>query len=187
MYLVELLLKARYPVAGLAAVDLDLRLARSPRPDASRLAAEVLPEASEPRQRVVELRDLHLYPRLPRARAPGEYVEDELRAVDDVDFEDFLDVARLRGSEVVVEYDEVRAAVVNLPGELVDLALADEGRAVDAGAGLQRPPDDLRAGAAGEELELGEVLDLVLAPRAGERDADEVGSLERGYRWRDPG
>ena len=181
MDLLELLLEARYPVAGLAAIDLDLRLARAPRPDTSLLPREVLPEAPEAGERIVELGDLHLDSRLARARPPGEDVEDELGAIDDVDVEDLLDVPRLRGREIVVEYDEVRAAVVNLPGELLDLAFADEGRAVDARAGLQRLPHDRGARAAGEELELGEVLELVFAPDAGQRDADEVGPFGRCF------
>jgi hypothetical protein len=138
----------------------------------------MLPEAPEAGKRVVELGDLDLDPRLPRARPAGEDVENELRAIDDVDIEELLDVPRLGRRQIVVEDDEVRFPVVYLPGELLDLPLADEGGAVDSRSVLERAAHDRGSGGAGEELELAKVIELVPAPHAGQGHPDEVRSFD---------
>ena len=81
---------------------------RVPMPPPRRESRTPLP--GEPRQQVVELRQLHLQPALPRARAPREDVEDELRAVERLAADRLLDVALLRRRQLVVEDDHVGLA-----------------------------------------------------------------------------
>src|SRR6266568_1183561 len=103
----------RDAVADDAAVELQLRLADAARPDAARLPLEMRPGARQPRQRVLELRQLHLRARLPAPRAAGEDVENQAAAIDDRDAGDRFEVARLRRREVVVENDEGRTGGVD--------------------------------------------------------------------------
>ena len=78
----------RDAVAHDAPVDLELTLALAePAADATArlLAHEVAPHAPQPREQVLELSELHLEPALVRRRMRAEDVEDEGRAVDDLD------------------------------------------------------------------------------------------------------
>jgi len=106
----------------------------------------VAPLASEPRQEVLVLRELDLEAAFARPGAPGEDVEDERRAVEDLGLEGVFEVALLRGAELVVEDDDgvVDAGALGL--YLRQLALADvvrgmgvlqllDGAADDAGSG----------------------------------------------------
>src|SRR5439155_22629270 len=127
----EVALEARDALADEPPVGLELRLTGSPRADPARLPFEMLPHAGEPRQRILELRELDLEPRLARARAPREDVEDELGAVHDLDAERLLEIADLRGRQVVVEDRHVRVELVHALAHLLELALADEGRGMD--------------------------------------------------------
>src|SRR5256714_15649145 len=78
----EAALERRDPVARQAAVGLDLRLARSARPDPAAESLEVGPQAAHAREVVLELRELDLELALGRVRVVGEDVEDDRRAVD---------------------------------------------------------------------------------------------------------
>ena len=137
-----------------AAVGLELGLARTARADAARLALQVLPHAGEPRQRVLELRQLHLQPRLARARAAGEDVEDQLRAIHHLAPERLLEVAHLGGREVVVEDDHVGIQRFDPRLDLLELALADEGGRMHGAALLHDRVEHARPGGVGEPRQL---------------------------------
>ncbi len=62
-----------------------------------------VPAAAQARQPVAELRELDLHHALLARRVLGEDVEDQRDAIDDVDLEQLLEVALLRGRELVVE------------------------------------------------------------------------------------
>ena len=66
----------------------------------------MLPHAGQPRQNVLELRQLDLKPRLPRPCPPREDVEDETAPVHDAQIQFLLEIAALRGREVVVHEQE---------------------------------------------------------------------------------
>src|SRR5690606_675271 len=66
------------PPADDAAVRLELRLTRAAQADASADPREVRPHPLQPRQHVLELRELDLHLRLGRARTRREDVQDEL-------------------------------------------------------------------------------------------------------------
>ena len=104
----------------------------------------------EARQQVLELRQLDLQLAVARLRALREDVEDELRAVDDLEVGRFGDRAHLRGRELAVEDDQVCAELQRADEQVVELALAEHGARVD---GLTRrwmisfEDDDARRGA----------------------------------------
>ena len=78
---------------------------RVPMPPPSRDSA--VARADEPRQQVLQLRQLHLQLAFARSRAPGEDVENQLRPIDDLAADRFLDLPQLRRRQLVVEDDDV--------------------------------------------------------------------------------
>ena len=78
----------------------------------------------------------------------------ERDAIDDVDREQLLEVALLRGRELVVEDDDVDVERLRDRLELLGLALADVGRGVGGAPALQLGVDRLGAGGVGEQREL---------------------------------
>ena len=131
----------RDPVAGEAAVGLDLALARAPGADAavSPEALEVGPEPPHAGQVVFELGQLDLQLALGRVGVVGEDVEDHRGAVDHRHPERRLEVALLARRQLVVAGDQVGVAGLDLGLQLGQLAAAE----VAVGVGLLallRPP-----------------------------------------------
>ena len=141
-----------------AAVGLDLRLAGAAHADAAALALKVGPEAGEAREHVLQLCQLDLRLGDGGAGALGEDVEDEGGAVEDTAVHLLLEVAELRGRELVVEDHEVGVEGLPVFAHLLQFAAADVG----AGVGAVEALDDLlQADAPGgveEEGQFGEVL-----------------------------
>src|SRR6185436_15378794 len=102
--------------------------------------------ADEPRQQVLELRELDLQLALARPRPPREDVENQLRAVDDLAADLFLDLAQLRRRQLVVEDDDVDGGFRRRRGQALHLARAEERRRIGLGALLEDPERDLGAG-----------------------------------------
>ena len=144
----------RDALAHAAAVHLELGLARAARADAARLTLEVLPHAGEPRQSVLELRQLDLEPRLAGSGAAREDVEDQLRAIHHLHRQLLLQVADLGSGEIVVEDHEVGIAIAGQFGQLLELALADERGGMDRAAALHQRAEHPRAGGVGQERQL---------------------------------
>ena len=175
--LLELALEAGHAVAGAPAVDLELGLARPPAPDAAGEPRQRdLGPLREPRQQVLELGQLDLQLAVAGGRVLREDVEDELGAVDHPQLHALAEVARLRRGQVLVDDDEVDAAVEGAYREVVELARAEHGLGVDAGPVLGHRVDDVDPGRVGELAQLGEV-DLHLAGGAAGGDRDEDGAL----------
>ena len=170
------------PVARQAAVGLDLRLARTPGPDAAVHAAraealEVGPEAPHAREVVLELGELDLELALGRVRVVGEDVEDDRRAVDDRHVERRLEVALLARRELVVGGDQVRAGALDLRAQLVELAATEVAVRVGFGPDLDQLAGGRDSGRAEELLELGERIGPVGGRPRG--DADRERALAR--------
>ena len=85
----------------------------------------MLPHAAHARQVVLELRELDLQLPLGARRVLREDVEDQLRAVDDARVERVLEVALLRGIELVVDDHALGARLREALLQLLELALAD--------------------------------------------------------------
>ena len=81
--------------------------------------------SGEPREKVVELRELHLKLAFAGARAAGEDVQDELRAVQHFAREGFVEVAELGRRQVAVEQNRVGLEGLGLLGQFADFARAD--------------------------------------------------------------
>ena len=140
----------RDPVAGEAAVGLDLALARPPGADPAAEPLEVGPEAPHPRQVVLELGQLDLQLALGRVGVVGEDVEDDRGAVDHRHAQGGLEIALLPGRKLVVAGDQVRVAGGDLLLHLGQLAAAEVAVGVGLGALLDapRPPSRRRRCAA---------------------------------------
>jgi hypothetical protein len=165
-------------VADQPAVRLELRLAGAAHADAAAELLEVRPHARQPRQHVLQLRELHLELGLVRPRARGEDVEDQLGPVHHPDADRLLHVLPLRGAQLVVEQDERRVEVARLVAQLVELALAEVGGRVRAVELLGERAHDVGAGGvrqAGELLEV--LLDAVAVGGALEGGAHEHDAL----------
>ena len=163
------------------AVDLELRLTGSTRPDAAAETREVRPGAREARQHVLELRQLDLELALQAARPTGEDVEDQLAPVEHLDVQLLRQVALLRRAQVLVDEDDAGMRGGDLVFQLGDLARADVRRRRDAADGLADGRDRLDAGRARETVELAQRL-LGADPRLrvtarGVRDTDEDRAL----------
>ena len=87
-------------------------------------------------------------------RVLGEDVEDQRDAVDDVAREQLLEVALLRGRELVVEHHEVDVERLRELAQLLRLAGTDVGGGVGSIAPLEHELDRLGAGGVDEEREL---------------------------------
>ena len=142
-----------------AAVGLELRLARAARADAAAEPLEVLPHAAHAREVVLELRELDLQLPLGARRVLGEDVEDQLRPVDDACLERVLEVALLRGIELVVDD---HALGVRLARSAPSAPRASPSRRTCAAPARARccttRAHRLDAGRARELLDLGELL-----------------------------
>src|ERR1035437_6414747 len=141
-----------------APVGFELRFARAAHADATAELLEMRPHPREPRQGILELRQLHLHPALRAPRAHGEDVEDELGAVDHALADFLLEVLSLAWGELVVEDDDGGLCVRDERLQLLELALADVGGGVGFFERLRELADDDGAGGVGEAAEFFEVL-----------------------------
>ena len=105
---------------------------RVPMPPPSRDSAAPAPTSRG--SRIFQLRQLDLQLAFARPRAPREDVENELRAIDDLAADRFLDLPQLRRRQLVVEDHDVDVGLGARRGERRDLAAP---RNVD-GSGLGR-------------------------------------------------
>ena len=174
-------------------VGFEFRFAGSAGADAAAEPRQRGARAREPRQQVLELRQLDLPLAFARSRAPREDVEDELRAIDHLAIDALFDVTELCRRQLVVEDHEVGSDARTFGRELVELAAADERRGIGRGPLLNHREDDGRAGGVGEP---GELVDRVLRIqflRSPKDQADERGALTRpavapaGAMAREPG
>ncbi len=175
----DLLLKTVDAVAHAAAVGLKLGLAGAAPADAARQPREgrVVP-GDETRQHVAQLRQLDLNLALARLRALREDVEDELRAVDDLEVCGFGDSAHLRGAQLAVEDEQVGAEPQGADDQLVELAAPEHRARVDGLAALDGLVHDDQSGRGRQLAEFRHRL-FGLADRGG-RDADEDGAVACG-------
>src|SRR5437868_11087316 len=105
----ELLVDLLDPARDSAAVGFELRLARAPSPETAAGSRHLGAMSGEPRQHVVELRQLDLQPAFPGACTAGEDIENDLGAVDDLDPKLLFEIALLSRCQVAVEDDQRRA------------------------------------------------------------------------------
>jgi hypothetical protein len=150
-----------------------MRFARPPQANAAALLPrQVRPHLLQPRERVFELRELDLQPRLDRLRPGGEDVENQFATVEHLDPERLLQVARLGRREVVVEDHHVGVGRLDEFGEFPELARADVRGELNVLPLLGEFRDDGGAGGLGEPADL--VARVVAEPRpVRQRHADQ--------------
>jgi hypothetical protein len=120
----------------------------------------VIVPAGQAREEVLELRELHLGPRLARPRVGCEDVQDDPGAIDGAETlaPALLEVARLAGSQLVIEHDERRALLAGALPDFLDRPLPDVRLGIGSGALLDETRDDLGARRVHEPFELVQVL-----------------------------
>ena len=115
-----------------AAVGFQLRFTfTAAHADAALLPRQVAPEPRQARQQMLQLRQLDLELALACAGALGEDVQNERRAVEDLAVKGGLQVAALRGGQLVIEDNGIDIGLAAMQGELLSLAFPD----VSGGAG----------------------------------------------------
>ena len=155
----------RDPVAGEAAVGLDLGLARAPGADPAAEPLEVGPQPPHPRQVVLELGQLDLELALGRVGVVGEDVEDHRGAVDHRHPQRRLQVALLARRQLVVAGDHVGVAGGDLLLQLGELAAAEVAVGVGRRPLLDRLARGRHPGGAQQLLQLGERVALARGRR----------------------
>ena len=162
------------PLAYPATIDLQLRLAGSATPDSTGEARERVVPSDQPRQQVLELRQFHLQLAVGALRSLREDVEDELCPIENAQRGGLADVARLRGSQIPIEHEQVGSERHRAHQDLLQLAFADQRAGIDLAARLQDHVEHLHVRGARQLLELLQ-RSLRRRPIAG-MDADENGA-----------
>ena len=179
----KLLPQVADPLFGQPAVDFQLLFAGAAQPDAAlRLPREVRPHPLQARHLVFQLGQLDRQAGLVRLGPAGEDVENQLRAVEDLQPGGFLKVPRLAGAEIVVEDDHVGHFGVSQGGQLLHLSLAQIGCRVRGFAALGQLAYDVRAGGLGKTFQFLQRDQLMVLVRGTvltlrEKDAHEDGRL----------
>ena len=137
-------------LADVAAVGLQLGLARAARTDrafaaACRLAHQMRPHAGQTWQDILVLRQFNLQLALTRAGALRENVQNQRRAIEHGAFGQLLKVARLRRRQLIVEQHQRGLVGLGKLPYLFCLALANEGARIRRGTALQGHRNRLRA------------------------------------------
>jgi hypothetical protein len=89
-----------------------------------------------------------------RLRAPGENVENQRRAIEDLDLEHLLQIAKLRRGELVVDDDQVVLEGLLERLDLFELPGAEVGSGDWMGQALCDRADDFDVGGFGEACKL---------------------------------
>ena len=158
-------------VADVPAIDFELRLTGAAGADAAAEPRQPVARADQPGHEVLELRELDLELAFARARPPREDVEDQLRAIDDREPGFLLEVAQLRGAQLVVDDDEIDVQLGARLRQHPDLAAAQVERGVGRGAFLDETQHDIRPGRAGQTVEL---FEAVIGGRTGDDAGGET-------------
>ena len=111
------------------------------------------------------MRQLHLPLAFTRPGASREDIENQLRAIDHLALEPFLELAQLRRVQFVVEDHDVDIRLVARRSQRGNLARANEGCGVRPRPLLQHAHDNARACGIGEARELVERMIRIAAAR----------------------
>jgi len=166
--LADAALESADPVPDASTADLHHRLARAAAPDASRETGQAGILLRQPRQRVLELRQLDLKLAVGAAGPLGEDVEDELCAIDGLEPSGVLEGSSLGRLEIDVEDGDRCPPPHPLEHDLEYLASADHR------LGMDPEPLLLDAGRHLDAGRLGQLQDL-LEPTLVRGDADDEG------------
>src|SRR5205814_10454834 len=113
-------------------------------------ASERIVPAHQPRQQVLELRQLDLQLAVGALRASSKYIKYQLRPIEDLQGRRLGNMTRLQRRQVAVEDEQVRAQRHRADEDVLQLALADQRARVGIAAALQDGIEDFDAGGARE-------------------------------------
>lgn len=151
----ELLIDFLYAACDPAPIGLELCFSRTSGSDAAAETRHFHAVSGKSRQHVVELGQFNLQSAFPCSRPAGENIENELRAVDDLDLQLFFQIALLRRRQILIEDDYGRAGRGDGSRQLANLSRSDERCGLELVACL-----DVALGDAGADArsELGQLL-----------------------------
>ncbi|OGR05026.1 MAG: hypothetical protein A3K23_04955 [Desulfobacca sp. RBG_16_58_9] len=174
-YLRQVLLEPVQAVPEAPAVHLQLGFPGTPAADAAHEAGQGVPFTHQPGQQVLHLGHLHLELAFPAAGPLGEEVQDELGAVDDLQFGEVGDGAHLGGAQFGVKDQQVGPRLQGLDHQLREPPFAHQKPGVEAGPALD---DGLGHGKIRGAGQFGQLLHGVFgAFPVGAADPDEDGPL----------
>ena len=164
--------------ADAAAVHFELRFPRSARADAAAEPGHLDAAAGKTREQVIQLRQLDLQLPFARPGVAGKDGKNHLRAVHHAAVGDLFDVALLRGRQLGIENEEVRACRSQPLANLIELPAPDQCRGVETFPALHDRFFDHGPGGAGQ---LGKLAQGILG--GGRNGSRRIGS-ERAERDR---
>ena len=124
--LLDLFFEKMDSVTHAAPIDFEFCFAGTASADSAHQPRHLNARAGQARQHVFQLRKLDLNLSFAALRALGKDIEDELSAIDDLEVGRFVDRAHLRGREILIEDDRVRAELQAANDQLIELAFADQ-------------------------------------------------------------
>ena len=149
----QLLFDMAYAAVNFPPVGFELSFAGSAGANTAAQLRHLDAAPSQARQHIVKLRQLHLQLAFTGASVFGKNVEDELSAIDHANVDHPLDVALLRGGEIVVEEQKIGGNRSGGARDLFQFAAADQSGRVRAVAALQEFSGNFGAGAPGQGAE----------------------------------
>ena len=163
------------------AVGLELRLPRATHPHTPTLALEVCPQAGQSGEHIAILSQLDLRLSVGRGSSGGEDIEDEARAVKDLDLQSLLNVAKLFGAELVVEDHDADLILLDEEADFLQLTLTDEGDGVGLIKALGEATYGSHTSCGGEEVQLVEIFAGLLLVLVLSDEPDEDRFLALGF------
>ncbi len=133
-----------------APVGFEFRFARTSGADAAAQPRHRRAVPGQPRQQIIQLRQLHLQLAFPRPRAARENIQDQLRPVQHLHVQRAFEIALLRGRQLAVENHRGRFVEQNLRLQLFHFAGADNVAASDSWTRLNLAFGNPRAGRRGQ-------------------------------------
>jgi hypothetical protein len=177
----ERTLQQRNALLDLAAVDFEFRFAGTARSDAAPQSRERGARTDQVRLPVAQLGQFDLQLPFARASVLREDVEDEHRAVDNRQRDDFFEVRPLARTQVVEHEQHVGVQRFRALGDLVRLTASDERCRIDVRQLLHDLSDDSHPGGLRQRDEFGE-FGAHGARGILQIDADDERALGRGSR-----
>ena len=152
----EATLEQRDPIARAATIDLELGLAGTATADATGEPRHHRVLLDQPRQRVAQLRELDLELAVAARGVLREDIEDQHRAIEDLELGRLGDRPRLPGRQIGIEDHDLGAELHRAQQDLVELAAPDEEFRITLGPALDEHVEHLDARGAAQLAELGD-------------------------------
>jgi hypothetical protein len=151
----QLLLYMADAAVDFSAIGFQLSFTGTARTDPATELRHFYAAAGQPRQHVLQLRQLYLQLAFPGARVPRKNIEDELSTIDHPSLHDSFNISLLRCGEIVIEEKKIGVDGCGGAGDFFKLSRADQSRRIGTIAALQNFADHFRARAARQRAQFG--------------------------------